>query len=47
MRIDIVENDLFINYLSDALKVDNLSSVNGITTDSRLVKKNDLFFLEI
>ena len=43
MRIDIVETDLFINYLSDALKVDNLSSVNGITTDSRLVKKNDLF----
>ena len=43
MRIDIVETDLFINYLSDALKMDNLSSVNGITTDSRLVKKNDLF----
>ena len=43
MRIDIVETDLFINYLSDALKVDNLSSVNGITTDSRLVKKDDLF----
>ena len=43
MRIDIVETDLFINYLSDALKMDNLSSVNGLTTDSRLVKKNDLF----
>ena len=43
MRIDIVETDLFINYLSDALKMDNLSSVSGITTDSRLVKKNDLF----
>ena len=43
MRIDIVETDLFINYLSDVLKMDNLSSVNGITTDSRLVKKNDLF----
>lgn len=43
MRIDIVETDLFINYLSDTLKMDNLSSVNGITTDSRLVKKNDLF----
>ena len=23
MRIDIVETDLFINYLSDALKMDN------------------------
>ena len=43
MRIDIIETDLFIRYFSDALKIDKLSSVDGITTDSRLVKKNDLF----
>jgi len=43
MRIDIIETDLFIRYLSDALKMDKLRSVDGITTDSRLVKKNDLF----
>ena len=43
MRIDIIETDLFIKYLSDALKMDKLCSVDGITTDSRLVKKNDLF----
>ena len=43
MRIDIIETDLFIRYLSDALKMDKLCSVDGITTDSRLVKKNDLF----
>ena len=43
MRIDIIETDLFIRYLSDELKMDKLCSVDGITTDSRLVKKNDLF----
>lgn len=43
MRIDIVEVDLFSNYLSSALKIDNLDKVHGITTDSRNVKKNDLF----
>ena len=39
MRSDIIETDLCIRYYSDALKKDKLSSVDGITTDSRLVKK--------
>ena len=43
MRIDIIETDLFLSYLSDALNRDNLSSISGITTDSRHVKENDLF----
>ena len=43
MRIDIIETDLFLSYLSEALNRDNLSPVSGITTDSRHVKENDLF----
>ena len=43
MRIDIIETDLFLNYLSEALNRDNLSPISGITTDSRHVKENDLF----
>ena len=43
MRIDIIETDLFIRYISDALNKDNLSPISGITTDSRHVQKNDLF----
>ena len=43
MRVDIIETDLFVRYLSDALNIDNLSSITGISTDSRHVKKNDLF----
>ena len=43
MRIDIIETDLFLSYLSEALNRDNLSPISGITTDSRHVKENDLF----
>ena len=43
MRIDIIETDLFSGYLSDALHSSNLSPISGITTDSRHIKKNDLF----
>ena len=43
MRVDIIETDLFVRYLSDELNTDNLSSITGISTDSRHVKKNDLF----
>ncbi len=43
MRVDIAEVNLFINYLSDALNADNLSFVQGVTTDSRDIKENDLF----
>ena len=43
MRIDIIETDLFLSYLSEALNRNNLSPISGITTDSRHVKENDLF----
>ncbi len=43
MRIDIIETDLFLGYLSEALNRNNLSPISGITTDSRHVKENDLF----
>jgi len=43
MRVNITEVDLFISYLSDSLNADNLSLVEGITTDSRDIQKNDLF----
>ena len=43
MRIDIIETDLFLGYLSDVLNRNNLSPISGITTDSRHVKENDLF----
>ena len=43
MRVNITEIDLFISYLSDSLNADNLSLVEGITTDSRDIQKNDLF----
>ena len=43
MRVDITEVNLFFSYLSDSLNTDNLSLVEGITTDSRDVQENDLF----
>ena len=43
MRVNINEVNLFISYLSDSLNTDNLSLVEGITTDSRDIQENDLF----
>ena len=43
MRVDILETELFSRYFSDVIGKNNLLPVNGVSTDSRDIKKGDLF----
>ncbi|GIT10320.1 MAG: hypothetical protein CM1200mP31_4890 [Candidatus Neomarinimicrobiota bacterium] len=41
--IDILETQLFFRYFSDAIGKSDLLPVKGVSTDSRDIKKGDLF----
>ena len=43
MRVDILETELFSRYFSDVIGKNDLLPVNGVSTDSRDIKKGDLF----
>ena len=43
MRVDILETQLFFRYFSDAIGKSDLLPVKGVSTDSRDIKKGDLF----
>ena len=43
MRVDILETQLFCRYFSDAIGKSDLLPVKGVSTDSRDIKKGDLF----
>ena len=43
MRVDILETELFSRYFSDVIGKNDLLPVKGVSTDSRDIKKGDLF----
>lgn len=43
MRVEIKEKKIFLKYLSKLTNINNFNEINGICTDSREVKKNDIF----
>ena len=43
MRVDILETQLFCKYFSDVIDKSDLLPIKGVSTDSRDIKKGDLF----
>ena len=43
MRVDILETQLFCKYFSDVIGKSDLLPIKGVSTDSRDIKKGDLF----